>query len=175
MRAAIFLGVTMIACAESSAAPIVAVEPMAPIAPMATTPTTTPPGKTKGRGGRCSAKLVAGGIRAKPSCFLDEQISHGAGRLEYPCEGNGNASATFGDHVYEGEVRDGTLEMKTSSELDYTDGCHWTSQQTITGSPTEKSLRWVYAESAVSVTGSTQCLPPCDATADIAIREADED
>ena len=69
-------------------------------------------------------------------------------------------------------MHDGTLELKTSSELDYTDGCHWTSQQTIKGALAEKSLGWTYAESA---TGPTQCLPPCDATADIAIRESDDD
>ena len=170
MRAAILL-VLLVGpgCAETASAPIVAVEPLGTTTPIAVA-ATTPAGKPKSD--RCTAKLTAGHIRAKASCFLDEQISHGAGRLLYPCSGNGPADATFGEHVYTGSMMGGVMTLTMSSELDYTDGCHWTSQQRITGNPAERELGWSYRESA---TGPNACLEPCTATADLTIREPDDD
>ena len=71
------------ACADLSAAPIVAVEPITPTTP-ASTATTEPAAKAKTNGGRCKSKLFAARIRTKPSCILDERISHGSGPARLP-------------------------------------------------------------------------------------------
>lgn len=117
--------------------------------------------------GTCSLRLVARGIQKKsPGCYLDEQISHNVGVLHYPCNGEGPATADFGEHHYVGEVRHGELELVFETELDWEDNCRWGTRAIIRGAnlkgadPTLTRLSWDYQDHVVHGSG---CSGVCDA------------
>jgi hypothetical protein len=113
----------------------------------------------------CRARLRAERIRTGASCILDEQVSQGPGLLLYPCSGDGPASATFGEHRFEGVMSAGRAALELTTELDWDDGCHWETKQALLGDIT--SLTWSYSERAVS---GTKCFGACTATATVRAR-----
>ncbi len=123
---------------------------------------------------RCTAVLRPAAIQTNPGCTLDERLSHGNGTLLYPCAGDGAVEAIFGEHHFIGKLTGTTLVLRLETELDWEDGCHWKTNQTIVASfardkPRSRS-RWSYSEAPVSGTG---CYGSCTATADIEIARED--
>ena len=117
--------------------------------------------------GTCSLRLMARAIQKKsPGCYLDEQISHNAGLLHYPCNGDGPATADFGDHHYVGAVHRGDLELVFETELDWEDNCRWGTRAVIRGAnlkgadPFPSRLSWDYQDHIVRGSG---CSGVCDA------------
>ncbi len=122
---------------------------------------------------RCTTRLRVAPIKTKDGCTLDERISHGNGTLFYPCSGEGPAEAVFGEHRFVGRLADGTMSLALTTELDWEDGCHWETKQSIRGELKRepgKRARLVWSYSEAPVTG-TSCFGSCRATADI---DADE-
>jgi hypothetical protein len=122
---------------------------------------------------RCSARLHAATIKTKDGCTLDERISHGTGTLLYPCSGDGPVEAVFGEHRFQGRLTESTVALALSTELDWEDGCHWETKQSIRGELKREAgkrpkLVWTYSEAPVT---GTSCFGSCRATADI---DADE-
>jgi len=122
---------------------------------------------------RCSAHLRAAPIKTKEGCTLDERISHGSGTLFFPCSGDGPVEAVFGEHRFQGRLTETTVSLALTTELDWEDGCHWETKQSIRGELKRESgkhpkLVWTYSEAPVS---GTSCFGSCRATADI---DADE-
>jgi hypothetical protein len=119
---------------------------------------------------RCSARLRASTIKTPSNCQLDERISHGDGKLFYPCTGDGPVDAVFGEHTFHGEINDKLLVLALTTEPDWDDGCHWESKQGLRGAWSRGAesgkLAWTYSERPVS---GTHCLGACKATADIEI------
>jgi hypothetical protein len=120
---------------------------------------------------RCTARLRSSIIKTNAGCTLDERISHGNGTLLYPCIGDGPIEAIFGEHRFTGKITDSTMVLVLGTELDWEDGCHWETKQTLLGdwkrdSKKRAKLAWSYSEAPVSGTG---CFGSCTATADVEI------
>lgn len=120
---------------------------------------------------RCTARLRSSIIKTNPGCTLDERISHGNGTLLYPCTGDGPVEAVFAEHRFTGKIAESSLVLVLGTELDWEDGCHWETKQTLLGDwkrdgKKRAKLAWSYSEAAVSGTG---CFGSCTATADIEI------
>ncbi|AKU98485.1 hypothetical protein AKJ09_05149 [Labilithrix luteola] len=123
----------------------------------------------------CTAQLMAGEIDTGPGCVLDERISHGPGKLMYPCEGDGAAQASFDDQVYDGKVVGNVLTLRLTTELDWEDGCRWQSEHMLGGrlirgeavedDPVEP-LQWRYEDRAIS---GRNCSGACLAQAEIEV------
>ena len=127
-------------------------------------------------GGRCSLRLVAARIeKSSPGCYLDEHISDGPGLLHYPCAGDGEAEAEFGEHRYAGRVVDGEVELELSTELDWEDGCRWGTRALITGTLvsngelTLKRLSWRYVDRVIT---GADCSGVCTAKSTIDVTRA---
>lgn len=178
---AIAIAITTAACARDGAPPVAPVEatiesidggaagPLVVSAP--------PPARDRER---CTAALRPSTIRTNPGCTLDEQISHGAGSLSFPCSGDGPFEAFFGDHRFVGTVTGTSILLTLSTELDWQDGCHWQTKQTIRGewrreSKVHPKLAWSYSEAPLRGPSGgpiTQgCYGSCKATADIEVDE----
>jgi hypothetical protein len=122
--------------------------------------------------GRCTARLRASPIKTNAGCTLDERISKGDGVLLFPCSGSGELEAIFGEHHFRGVVTGDSLHLRLTTELDWDDGCHWETQQSIRGEwrregPRPKLL-WTYEEHPVQ---GTACFGACKARADIELDE----
>jgi hypothetical protein len=120
---------------------------------------------------RCTARLRSSIIKTNAGCTLDERISHGNGTLLYPCIGDGPVEAIFAEHRFTGKISESTVALLLGTELDWEDGCHWETKQTLLGDwkrdgKKRAKLAWSYSEAAVSGTG---CFGSCTATADIEI------
>ena len=120
---------------------------------------------------RCTARLRSSTIKTNPGCTLDERISHGNGTLLYPCAGDGPVEAVFAEHRFVGRIADSSIVLALGTELDWEDGCHWETKQTLLGdwkrdAKKRAKLSWAYAEAPVSGTG---CYGSCTATAEIEI------
>jgi hypothetical protein len=120
--------------------------------------------------GRCSVRLVAARIeKSSPGCYLDEHITGASGGvLQYPCNGDGPAEATFGTQKYTGKIEHGDVELEASTELDWEDGCRWGTDAVITGSVVignhgelaRKRLAWKYRDRVIT---GNQCSGLCTA------------
>lgn len=135
---------------------------------------------------QCTARLRAAPIKTNAGCTLDERISKGNGVLVYPCSGGGDFEAIFGEHHFRGTLtgtsgstssttangNGGTLSLLLTTELDWDDGCHWETQQSIRGEwhreGKHPKLVWSYDERPVQGTG---CFASCKARADIEVDE----
>lgn len=116
---------------------------------------------------RCDARLtLTGRIRTGATCKLDEQISHGAGRMRYPCTGDGPVEVEFGTHRFTGSLLSGRVALDLTTELDWDDHCHWETRQTLSGMLRGNTLRWSYTEKPVKGTG---CFAACTASADLRV------
>lgn len=125
---------------------------------------------------QCTATLRAMPIKTDEGCTLDERISKGNGTLVFPCSGEGELEAVFGEHHFRGAARNGTLHLTLHTELDWDDGCHWETLQSLRGDWARggrdggraPKLVWTYEEHAVSGTG---CFASCEARADVEVDE----
>jgi hypothetical protein len=119
---------------------------------------------------KCHAIVFAGPI-AKSSfgCILDEQVSKHQGIVTYPCTGDGEAEAAFGEQLYTGQIRDGEIELELKTELDWEgDGCRWGTTANIRGRVlTEQKIAWVYRDYVVR---GTNCSGTCTASTSLAVR-----
>jgi hypothetical protein len=118
----------------------------------------------------CNVRLVAGKIRTRESCFLDERISRGPATLTVPCEGaDGPAEVAFEEQRFVGQVKDGVVSLDTHAELDWNvDGCHWENDQHIEGTVGAGTLRWTYTEAP---TRGVNCAGTCKGSADIKVEQ----
>ncbi len=115
----------------------------------------------------CKVHLRASPLTTASGCTIDEQISKGDGVLTYPCSGDGKAAATFGEHHFEGEIRQGVLKLALTLDVDWQDGCQWETHQAIRGAWKEgrpDALTWTYIEEVKQGTG---CYGACKAQAEI--------
>jgi len=159
-----------VACMREGAPPIapvdVAVTDLADAGVAAQLPITSAP-----TNGRCTARLKPQPIKTGAGCTLDERISKATGVLSYPCSGNGNVEAVFGEHRFQGAMSDGTLSLDLTTEIDWEDGCHWETRQAIVGElksdGKSAKLAWSYTEGPVA---GTNCYGSCEAKADIDVR-----
>ena len=121
---------------------------------------------------RCTARISAGVIKTGANCTLDERISKGNGTLLYPCSGEGPVEAVFAEHRFEGRLSEGSITLALTTELDWEDGCHWETKQTMRGDwkrdAKKQKLSWSYSERPV--TGSS-CFGQCVARADVEVDE----
>ncbi len=173
LRAALLVGLglgagalALAACSTVGAPPTVPVESVnvagidasaGPIAPL-------PKAAAEDRS-RCDMRLaLTGRIRTGASCQLDEQVSKSAGRLRYPCNGDGPVDLDVGSHRFTGSLVGGRVQLELTTELDWDDGCHWETHQTVTGALRGSTLRWTYSEKPVR---GQNCFASCTATADM--------
>jgi hypothetical protein len=116
--------------------------------------------------GNCTPDLVVVDlVKSMPSCFVDSVQVGSQGGIEYPCEG-GPVSATFGPITFTGTVVDGAAALDATTTFDWSDGCTWSSSQTITGTLASGSLEYTYSEMPIQGTG---CFEPCSAKGTIAV------
>lgn len=156
--------------------PVVAAVDIAEVGDAGATPIVIASPPPAGSRTQCTARLRAMPIKTNEGCTLDERISKGSGTLVFPCSGEGEFEAVFGEHRFRGTASNGTLHLTLRTELDWDDGCHWETQQALRGtwSPPGRDasrapkLVWTYEEHAVSGTG---CFASCKARADVELDE----
>ena len=129
----------------------------------------TPPHASASSGPTCSRAVIVSSItRSSPGCFTDDAISVGeVGTLSYPCSGDGPAKVTFGAASFEGADEGGKLTACTGTQFDWSDGCTWTSAQTVTGSIASGALRFTYGEAPK--TRASTCASACTAAGSLRI------
>lgn len=126
----------------------------------------------------CSAYLRAERIsKSMSTCFLDEQVSRAIGTLTFPCEGDGAAEASFGEHRYAGRLEGNKLTLSLDTELDWSDGCRWQTHHVIRGTVSRTSsgiadgvVAWRYSDSPLQ-RGEDECSGSCTANTRIALSE----
>lgn len=155
-------------CAHDAKPPEVPVELSVP--PIGKAPVEKPPEPAKIE--TCHAIVMANTIaKSSYGCVIDEQISKHQGILTYPCTGNGDAEATFGEQVYSGRIHDGELDLEAKTELEWPgDGCRWGTTANIRGPVTANPgnhLAWTYKDYVVR---GTACSGSCTATSFFAVR-----
>ena len=128
-----------------------------------------PPHARTSSGPMCSRTVVVESItRSSPSCFTDDAITVGErGTLTYPCSSDGPATLTFDSASFAGAESDGKLSVCTGTQFPWSDGCTWTSAQTVTGSIARGTLRFTYGE-APKAPAST-CASACTATGSLRV------
>lgn len=173
LRAALLLGLglatsalALAACSTVGAPPNVPVESVNVATLDASAGPVAPPSRTAAEDrSRCDMRIaLSGRIRTGASCQLDEQISKSPGRLRYPCNGDGPVDLDVGSHRYTGSLVGGKVQLELTTELDWDDGCHWETHQTVTGALRGSTLRWTYSEKPVR---GQSCFASCTATADM--------
>ncbi|MDB4947137.1 MAG: hypothetical protein JWP97_6671 [Labilithrix sp.] len=155
-------------------------------------PETAPPAKTKakGAGGKdhvstspsvCNAAKVGpttgpmcrrlvtfGALRKAETCYVDTVAQPGEqGELDFPCNGDGEATLSFGSKTFAGAVVNGKLDVCTGTEYPFNDGCTWSSAQHVSGSVTSGALEFKYGEAPKR--GDHDCAQACGATAAIRV------
>jgi hypothetical protein len=111
--------------------------------------------------GSCSPTLrVVSLTKSMDSCFVDAVQVDSEGVLDFPCEG-GPVSAMFGPILFDGAITAGALSMSATTTFEWSDGCTWGSNQTITGTLASGSLAYTYEELPIA---GINCLPPCTAS-----------
>ena len=120
-----------------------------------------PPGAT------CSAMLVVYDVQVRSGCRIDERVTAAPARLTYPCAG-GRASASFGGSRFDWTVSGtGDVDIQIQTGFDFSDGCHWTTKQEITGSLHTGALSYAYREEPDR--GQHGCAGACVASASVRI------
>jgi hypothetical protein len=122
---------------------------------------------------QCTARLRPMPIKTNDGCTLDERLSKNTGVLLYPCSGAGELEAVFGEHHFRGTLADGKVQLALTTELDWDDGCHWETQQSINGElrregSASTKLIWSYDERPLQ---GTSCFGSCKARAEIEVDE----
>ena len=115
----------------------------------------------------CSAMLVVHDVQVRAGCRIDERVTQAPARLTYPCAG-GRATASFGASRFEGAVdRTGVVDIEIQTHFDFSDHCHWTTKQEITGSLHSGALAYEYREEPDR--GQHGCASACVATAAVRV------
>lgn len=150
------------AVGESRAPVVVAVVEVTDAAPIATG-ALAPPGQDR-RAAACAFDVEVDEIvPSSPTCTIYEQLTRGVGRMTLPCGGaDGEASATFGEHEYAGEVHAGRVTLKHAYEFEEQDGCMWRIHGRISGMPSEGMLVWSYSEEILE-DDKSNCWATCTA------------
>jgi hypothetical protein len=121
-----------------------------------------PPKGGKGHGPKCQRAVVITGISTRPSCFVDTVAKSGdTGILTFPCDGDGEATLTFGTRSFAGADVGGKVNVCTGTEYPWSDGCTWTSAQRVTGSIASGTLSFTYGEAPRP--GQNNCARACEA------------
>lgn len=141
-----------------SAAPEITTETAATCA--ASEPSTT-------RGPMCSQRVTVASFQVvRASCYVDTEIEHGAeGTLYVPCEGDGEATLTFGSMTFEGSIAGGRIDVCAGTEFVWQDGCTWTSAQRVSGKLSDGVLAFAYGEAPKA--GESGCANACTANGSI--------
>lgn len=122
----------------------------------------------------CHAIILAGPLaKSSYGCVLDEHITKHQGILTYPCTGDGDAEAAFGEQLYTGRIQDGELDLEVKTEYEWSgDGCRWGTTSNIRGRVTAAGkLAWSYKEYTLR---GQNCAGSCTATAAFAVRRQSE-
>ena len=121
--------------------------------------------------GRCTLTLTASDVETSSSgCTPESHVARSTGTLVYPCSGSGIAEADFGDEHYAGKIEDGRLSLERKTELDWDDGCRWSTHALLEatlprGKPLpSQNVAWTYFDRVV--TGDA-CSGVCRAHANI--------
>ena len=142
------------------------------VAPVGAVPHTeiTSSGEPSGDG-RCTLTLTASAVETLSSgCTPESHVSRLTGTLAYPCSGSGPAEADFGDEHYAGKIEDGRLSLERKTELDWDDGCRWSTHAMLEGTLSKgkplpsQNVAWTYFDRVV--TGDA-CSGVCRAHANI--------
>jgi hypothetical protein len=115
-------------------------------------------------GGSCASTLKAVSVQAQPGCDFIEHVTTSVGQLTFPCAGGLAASATFGPDTFSGSVSGNQLSLSVTLPFDWSDGCHWTTTQTIEGDVCGTST-FVYSEAPLP--GQSGCASSCKETAQL--------
>jgi hypothetical protein len=116
----------------------------------------------------CTRSLALGFMQpSMRGCYLNESVSSHPGTLRYPCAG-GRAVASFGSQTFTGFVRNGVVDVQSSTTFPFRDGCTWRSTQRIRGNLAGGALAFTYSEAPTSANG--RCAPPCTASARVSVR-----
>ena len=128
----------------------------------------TPPKTGASRGPRCQRNVVVTSLTKRPSCFVDTVVQNGQeGTLAFPCDGDGEATLTFGNKSFKGADVGGKIDVCTGTEYPFSDGCTWTSAQHVSGSIASGKLQFTYGEAPKP--GQSQCAMACESTATVRI------
>ncbi len=128
-----------------------------------------PKGLAANTGPTCTRSVVLSSISTRTSCFVDT-VAHAGdkGTLTYPCDGDGEATLTFGNRSFSGaSLGGGNVNVCTGTEYPWSDGCSWTSAQRVTGSVASGTLRFTYGEAPKA--GEHNCAGACTASATVRI------
>jgi hypothetical protein len=113
-----------------------------------------------------AASIAITNFSSNGACYYDTSLKTGAvGTLVYVCTG-GAATLTIGPEVFTGtyDPKGGTVSLQEQRNFPYSDGCTWTSVQTIDGDLTTGTFHYGYAEHVASGSG---CASPCVASAQL--------
>ena len=118
----------------------------------------------------CSRKVTVASFGVtRASCYVDTEVGHGAeGTLRVPCEGDGEATLTFGSMTFHGSIAGGRLDVCAGTEFLWEDGCVWTSAQRVSGSVADGVLVFGYGEAPKA--GEAGCASACSASGSIDLR-----
>ena len=134
---------------------------------ISTSPSVCNPGHVgPSSGPMCTRSVTLGAISKRESCYVDTVAQPGdTGTLTYPCEGDGEATLSFGNRTFSGAVVSGKVDVCTGTEYPFSDGCTWSSAQRISGNVDGSSLRFTYGEAPKPKAGQQSCAEACGATA----------
>lgn len=114
---------------------------------------------------QCGGTLVVYDVQVRAGCSIDERVTRAPGRLSYPC-GGGPAEAWFADSRFAGVVdASGNVMLEIQTGFDFSDGCHWTTKQQISGNLSQGALGYEYREEPDR--GQRGCAAACLATATV--------
>lgn len=117
-------------------------------------------------GGTCQSTIAVGVVRTRPGCEIDERVSGQTTVLSHAC-GDGPASASFADAVFEGGVTNGELDVAIETTFRFTDGCTWRTKQRIQGMLGAGPLAYTYEEQPDP--GQRGCAQGCLAEAQVTV------
>lgn len=127
-----------------------------------------PPKGGTGHGPKCQRSVVLTRVSTRPSCFVDTVAKAGdTGTLTFPCDGDGEATLTFGARSFAGAAVGGKVNVCTGTEYPWNDGCTWTSAQRVTGSIASGTLTFTYGEAPRP--GQESCARACEATGTVRV------
>lgn len=119
-------------------------------------------------GPMCTRSVTLGAISKRESCYVDTVAQPGdVGTLTYPCDGDGEATLTFGNKTFSGAVESGKVDVCTGTEYPFSDGCTWSSAQRISGNVAGGSLRFTYGEAPKP--NQHECAQACGASATLSM------
>jgi hypothetical protein len=108
---------------------------------------------------RCSLELTLTTFKGNSAdCYFDTKVRE-SGTLTAPCD-EGPAHAQFHGQAFTGNVKDGQLSLSSRTEFDFSDGCRWESEQTITGVLRDGRLQFRYSERPIR---GKYCASACSA------------